>query len=124
MIETQPELQPEIQYPAVLELIQYTDTDFLRHDHLRIEELLDKVGPGYINWINVDGIEAAPAVVTRLGEHFKLHSLLVDDILTDHQVKTEEYDDHLFFTMKMLHSISNSRITYEQISFVLGREYL
>jgi len=108
---------------VILEMIQYTETDFLMHENPSLEELIRNVRPEYTSWINVDGLHDK-ALVAEIGTHFKMHPLLVDDILNDHQTKTEEFDEHLFFTMKMLHSISGSQIEYEQISFVLGKDYL
>ncbi len=108
---------------VILELIQYNEGDFIMQTNPQLAELLNSVKPDYTNWINVDGLQDRK-LVKKLGNHFNMHPLLVDDILNDHQTKAEEFDDHLFFTMKMLHSISGNRIEYEQISFVLGKDYL
>jgi magnesium transporter len=48
----------------------------------------------------------------------------LEDIISEHQPKVEEYDDYLFFTLKMLYRIEDGEIDYEQISFVLGKNYL
>ena len=108
---------------VILELLQYNEAEYMMQADLQVEELLAKVKTGVINWINVDGLHDK-SLVKKLGKHFKLHPLLIDDILSDHQPKAEEFDGHLFFTMKMLHSISGNKIEYEQISFVLGDDYL
>ncbi|MDZ4714588.1 MAG: magnesium/cobalt transporter CorA [Cytophagales bacterium] len=108
---------------VILEMMQYNEQDYAMYDNVPLEDLLKNVKPGYTNWINVDGLQEK-SLVTRIGKHFNLHPLLVDDILNDHQTKTEEFEEHLFFTMKMLHSISGNKIEYEQISFVLGKDYL
>ena len=115
--------EPEARHSVILELIQYTDTEYNSLSNTPLDQLLTHVRPGWTNWINVDGLEDR-TLVTRLGKYFRLHPLLVDDILNDHQVKAEEFEEHLFFTMKMLHRISGNQIEYEQISFVLGNEYL
>ena len=108
---------------SILEFIQYNESEFAMQANVPLENILEGVKPGYTNWINIDGLDNR-TLVTKLGKHFKMHPLLVDDILNDHQTKAEEFDDHLFFTMKMLHKISGSTIEYEQISFVLGTDYL
>jgi magnesium transporter len=108
---------------VILELIQYNDLDFSMRDNLPVDQLLKEINPDYVNWINVDGLHDQ-SIVLKLGQHFALHSLLIEDILSDHQPKAEEFDDYLFFTMKMLHSIKDNKIDYEQISFVLGKNYL
>jgi magnesium transporter len=108
---------------VILELIQYNEKDYAMQADIPVDELLSQFKPGYVNWINVDGLHDK-SIIARLGEHFCLHQLLVEDILSDHTPKAEEFDDHLFFTMKMLHSIKGGHIDYEQVSFVLGKDYL
>jgi len=109
--------------PAVLELIQYSEKEYAMQSDRSVEDLLASFKINDVNWINVDGLQDKEVVV-KLGAHFCLHSLLIEDILSDHTPKAEEFDDHLFFTMKMLHSIKNGKIDYEQISFVLGKDFL
>jgi magnesium transporter len=48
----------------------------------------------------------------------------VEDILNDQRPKAEEYEDYLFVTLKMLYRIEGPEMDYEQISFVLGRNFL
>src|SRR5690606_40124138 len=87
------------------------------------DELLKKINPERINWINIDGLFDT-TITEKLQAHFNLHALLIDDVLNDQRPKTEEYDDCLYFTLKMLYSINGEHIEYEQISFVLGSHYL
>lgn len=114
---------PPSEQHVILELIQYNEKEYAMQADIPVDELLTQFKSDHVNWINVDGL-TEKSIVLKLGKHFCLHSLLIDDILSDHQPKAEEFDDHLFFTMKMLHSIKNSKIEYEQISFVLGKDYL
>lgn len=107
----------------ILELIQYNEKEYVAFDNLGIEELLKKQQPQLVNWINLDGLSDAK-IINRIGESFSLHSLLLEDIISEHQPKVEEYDDYLFFTLKMLYRIEEGEIDYEQISFVLGKNYL
>lgn len=108
---------------VILELIQYNSKEYAMQADIPVNELLTQIKSNHVNWINVDGLHDK-SIVLELGKHFSLHSLLIDDILSDHQPKAEEFDDYLFFTMKMLYSIKENKIDYEQISFVLGKNYL
>lgn len=108
---------------VILELIQYDDKDYLKFSDLPVEELLQGLKSGYVNWVNLDGLHDH-SIISKLGEHFCLHSLLLEDITSEHQPKAEEYEDYLFFTLKMLYKIKDGEIEYEQISFVLGKDYL
>lgn len=107
----------------ILELIQYNEKEYVAYDDLGIDELLKKQQPSLVNWINLDGLTNTD-IINKIGESFSLHSLLLEDITSDHQPKVEEFDDYLFFTLKMLYRIENGAIDYEQISFVLGKNYL
>jgi magnesium transporter len=108
---------------VILELIQYNEKEYSKHEDLPILEMIANIKAEQINWVNLDGLHEK-SIVQKIGDHFCLHSLLVEDITSDHQPKVEEYDDYLFFTLKMLYRIEDNQIDYEQISFVLGKDYL
>jgi magnesium transporter len=107
----------------ILELIQYDEKNYSSYDQLTIQELLSKYNSGLVNWVNLDGLDDR-AVIEKIGAHFSLHSLLLEDITCDHSPKVEEYENYLFFTLKMLYRIEDNKIDYEQISFVLGKDFL
>ncbi len=108
---------------VILELISYDRNNYQRYDSLPIDDICKNLKPDQVNWINVDGLSDL-TIVETLQSHFNLHSLLVDDVLDDQRPKAEDYDDYLFFTLKMLYRINGGEIDYEQISFVLGNNYL
>jgi magnesium transporter len=108
---------------VILELIQYNEKEYRMETKLPIEKILTSLEPDRVNWINVDGL-SDKNILAKLGEHFNLHTLLLEDVCSEHQPKVEEYDDYLFFTLKMLYQIKDGVIDYEQISFVLGKNYL
>lgn len=108
---------------VILELINYDRTSFARYDDLEVSELLSKLEPDKVNWINIDGLNNQD-VIDKVQSHFSLHPLLIEDVVADQRPKSEEYEGHLFFTMKMLYRINGMEIDYEQISFVLGPNYL
>ena len=107
----------------ILELISYNRQDYEKTDGLPADELCLRINEDRVNWINLDGLYDQDTI-DKLQHHFKLHSLLVEDVVSDQRPKAEEFDDHFFFTMKMLYRIENMKIDYEQISFVLGKNYL
>jgi magnesium transporter len=107
---------------VILELISYNREVYNKFDNLPPEVLCQKLQPDCVNWINIDGLHNLE-IIEKIQDHFSLHALLIDDVLNDQRPKSEEYDDYLFFTMKMLYRIDNSGIDYEQISFVLGKDF-
>jgi magnesium transporter len=107
----------------ILELIRYDRDQHMRHDNLTVDELFKEIDPKQVNWVNLDGLHDS-TIIEKIQSHFCLHTLVVDDILGDQRPKAEEYEDYLFFTMKMLYRIDGVEIDYEQISFVLGSNFL
>lgn len=108
---------------VILELISYNREKYSKYESLNPDELLSKLEPEQINWVNLDGLNNQD-IIEKLQAHFCLHSLLIDDVLADQRPKAEEYESYLFFTLKMLYRIDGMEIDYEQVSFVLGNNFL
>lgn len=107
----------------ILELITYDRQHHSRHLAHDFADLIPHIRKDHVNWVNLDGLSKL-TIIESLQSHFSLHSLLVEDILNDQRPKAEEYEQYLFVTLKMLYRIQGNEIDYEQISFVLGRDYL
>lgn len=75
--------------------------------------------PG-LTWINVDGLHDSNCI-TRLGNIFALHPLVLEDIShTGQRPKLDELDGSLFVVLKMLRYDEQERaIMDEQVSFVV-----
>jgi magnesium transporter len=115
--------EPITDEKVILELISYTREQYERSDNIAIDDLLRKIDPSKINWINMDGMGDL-TIVEKLQSHFCFDALTLDDVINEQRPKAEEYDDYLFFTLKMLYRIEGDKIDYEQISFILGTNYL
>ena len=114
------EVPPE---KVILELISYNREKYDKYADLPVTDLIANLQPDRVNWINLDGLTNS-SIIEKLQAHFSLHTLLVEDILNDQRPKAEEYEDYIFVTLKMLYKISGRKIDYEQISFVLGKNFL
>jgi len=81
-------------------------------------------GPG-VTWINIDGLHD-PGVIKQAAEVFRLHSLVVEDIVhTGQRPKMEELPEAIFVVLKMLkYNEDERRVEDEQVSFILGPRYL
>jgi len=108
---------------VILELIQYNNADYQFFEKLEPDDVLARISPNHVNWVNLDGLHDK-LILDKLAKYFCLHPLMVEDITTEHQPKAEEFDDYFFLTMKMLYKIDNGVVDYEQVSFVLGKDYL
>ncbi|MCL4501219.1 MAG: magnesium/cobalt transporter CorA [Deltaproteobacteria bacterium] len=80
--------------------------------------------PG-VTWIDVSGISHV-GHLEHLGECFKLHPLVLEDILNvDQRPKVEDYEDYLFIVIKAISTGSEiNEIAAEQISLILGCNYV
>lgn len=78
-----------------------------------------------VSWINVDGVSEVD-VLQHLGDCFKIHPLVLEDILaTDQRPKAEDYGSYLYVVLKMLRLEEKSgELQSEQVSIVLGENYL
>ncbi len=76
-----------------------------------------------VSWINLDGLHDT-VLLERFGHEFKLHSLLLEDILnTGHAPKFEEFDNAALVILKMLsYDEQENRLDAEQISLVLTHD--
>jgi len=78
--------------------------------------------PG-VTWIHVCGVHDV-AVLQHL-DRFGLHPLVLEDIVnTDQRTKFEDYGDYIFLVLKMLCDAPAGGIALEQISIVLGRNFV
>lgn len=108
---------------VILELISYDKEHYAKYEDLSPEEIFARIAADKVNWINLDGLQNHDTI-EKIQQHFNLHSLLIDDVLSDQRPKAEEFDEYFFFTLKMLYKIDGPTIDYEQISFVLGANFL
>ncbi len=81
--------------------------------------------PSKTLWLNVDGVHDV-GLVEKIGEAFGLHALTVEDIVhTGQRPKVEDYDNHLFFVLRMLRwNDETDEIDDEQISLVVGSSWV
>ncbi|QSE99237.1 magnesium/cobalt transporter CorA [Fulvivirga lutea] len=109
---------------SLVELISYNDKEFREASSGKSNEITEGLSAETVNWINIDGLHNVD-LIREVGEHFAVNSLILEDILnSDQRPKVEEYEEHLFFTLKTLNALNTESIIYEQMSFVLGKNYI
>lgn len=76
-------------------------------------------------WLNVHGVHDVD-LIKQVGEIFKLHPLVIEDILnTEQRPKIDEFDDYLFLeTRNFYYDKTTMQATSEQISIALGHSFL
>jgi magnesium transporter len=89
-----------------------------------IEECFTYKDNEHISWINIDGLRKAE--VETLCNHFAVHPLITEDILSINQrPKMDEVEDILFCLLNMLYyNEKNKTVEIEQISIVLGNNFV
>ena len=78
-----------------------------------------------VTWINVDGLHEVN-VVEKIGAHFGIHPLVLEDIVnTGQRTKAEEFENYICIVLKMLvFDETVDHITAEQVSLILGPHFL
>jgi len=78
-----------------------------------------------VTWVNIDGLHDIE-IMEKIGKHFGLHPLVLEDILnTEQRPKIEDFDDYIFVVLKMLYYDENEgEIRAEQISIILGSNFV
>lgn len=109
---------------AVLELYSYSPTDIQHSTTLQFEDIPPNLKPDMVHWLDVGALHDT-ALVERIGNHFCIHPLVLEDILNIQQLpKVETTDTYIYLTLKMLHLSADNDITHEHVSFILGNNYL
>ena len=108
-----------------LTIIEYDANTFAECEVKHPQDILPLKPSPMVNWINVDAVHNVP-VLAELGEAFKLHPLMLEDILnTDQRPKVEIMDDAVYIILKMFDfDMGTQDIVTEQVSLVLGRNFL
>ncbi|TAH01947.1 MAG: magnesium and cobalt transport protein CorA [Sphingobacteriales bacterium] len=90
----------------------------------RVDDCFSYKSSNKLSWINIDGLRKND--VERVCQHFEIHPLLVEDILSVNQrPKMDEVEDVMFCLLNMLYYNSEKRtVEAEQISIVLGKDFV
>jgi len=106
-------------------VIDYDERDFQEKQVATIEECFAFKQTPTVTWINIDGIHDI-SIIEKLGGHFDLHPLILEDILnTGQRPKCEDYDNYIYTVLKMLsYDDKNEMIRAEQVSLVLGPNFV
>jgi magnesium transporter len=78
----------------------------------------------FIHWINIDGLRKVD--VETICSRFGIHYLIMEDILSvDQRPKMDEIEGVLYCLLNMLYfNTANNTVEQEQISIVLGRNFV
>ena len=105
-------------------VIDYDETNFQEREIKLIEECFSFKDKPTITWINVEGIHRTD-IIQKLGDCYGFHPLVLEDILnTDQRPKIEDYKDYIYIVLKMLSNNKSPEIIVEQVSLILGPNFV
>lgn len=115
--------QKKLEKP-LLQLHHY-GPDFYRGLELNPEDPRIPEAEANIRWLNVVGLHDSD-LMDRIQQQFGLHPLAMEDVMnTGQRAKYEEFDDHLFITLKMLQFDDKlGLVQSEQLSLVFTDNFL
>ena len=93
--------------PARISVISYDETSYEERTVENASEIIEDLRSPDITWVNVNG-------------------LIQEDIVnTQQRPKVEEYEDHVFFVLKMItYNEKTEEVEIEQVSIILGNYYI
>ncbi|MFH1101299.1 MAG: magnesium/cobalt transporter CorA [Methanobacteriota archaeon] len=91
----------------------------------KVEECFPFKEKPTVTWINVDGIHQVD-IIEKIGTHFGLHPLILEDILnTEQRPKMEDFENYIFVVLKMLYyNEKDQEVCAEQVSIILGSNFV
>jgi len=106
-------------------IIDYDEGQFQEKEVKTIEECFPFKEKPTVTWINIAGLHQVD-IIEKLGNHFDLHPLLLEDIVnTEQRPKMEDFGEYLFFVFKMLKYYETEKeIQGDQVSLVLGSNFV
>lgn len=109
---------------TVIDIINYSNQTYTQIDSNNVEDGFDLEGNEQVTWINVNGLNNL-ADIEKLGSHYNLHPLTLEDIVnTGQRPKLEEFQNYVFIVFKMLYFNDDDILHYEHLSMVVGSDYV
>lgn len=110
---------------VTINLTEYDEKESETYEIKSVEEIEPFTDTPQVTWVSVCGLHETD-FLKQVGEKFKIHPLILEDILnTDTRPKIEITEDYLFIVMKLLTFNPEHKILEtEQVSFILGKSFL
>ena len=110
---------------AAISLIEYGPGEINEHQFTSLAESQAYRPRLPVLWLNVHGLHE-PEVMAEIGRRFKLHPLVLEDILnTEQRPKVDDYGDYLFLVARFFEiDAETGQIGSDQVSLILGPDYV
>lgn len=117
-----------LQFP--INKINYDQNIFKKYKLFNIHELeaeihsIKESSTDLTHWIDINSLNDLNAIKV-IGDNLNIHSLILEDITHTHQrPKFEDWDHFIYVVVKMIYLNDSHEIINEQVSFILGKNYL
>ena len=110
---------------VTIKVTEYDENNAETYEIKSVEEIASFTDTPQVTWASVCGLHETD-FLKQIGDKFKIHPLVLEDILnTDTRPKIEITDNYLFIVMKLLTFNAEQKILEtEQVSFILGKNFL
>lgn len=107
-----------------LAILEYDDKHYREQQVDDLDEI-DWQDALATRWLDISGVHSK-SLVSRVGERFSVHPLVLEDIMnTSQRAKFEDHDHYLFLVFKMLYlDDQTEKIEAEQISLIVKGELI
>ncbi len=109
---------------AIIELFKYTKDSIGEIPITNVEDFKGFKNENEKYWLNISGLHETEKI-TRICTKLGIHNLSIQDILDVNQrPKFQQYEEYLFFSLKSVIKSNSNETESEQISFILGRNFI
>jgi magnesium transporter len=126
LLQVNPTIAPIRKEPEQIKIFvfDYNAETVEEHDIKALADCYKYLDSAKVSWINVDGLKKTE--VEEICNHFGIHPLITEDILSFGQrPKMDELNNLLFCLLNMLYyNESQNSVESEQISIVLGKDFV
>ncbi|MCA9482632.1 MAG: magnesium/cobalt transporter CorA [Nitrospina sp.] len=106
--------------PTRIRVMAYNQEKLEEHDLQHVEEVRQYLDKWPVVWISVEGLGDVDRL-NSLGHEFRLHNLVLEDIINGNQrPKMEEYDSNLFVVVRAP-GIRDGQFSLQQLGLVLEK---
>lgn len=107
-----------------LQLFAYNENECVESDDIEDYCKVNRDDPTYHYWLNVHGIHEVD-LIEKISGTLCLERLTVRQIVdTTQRPKVDDYDDYIYFSVKSILKGENQQLNIEQLSFVLGKNFV
>ncbi len=126
VLHVNPTAPPQRKEPAFssIKVYEYDKDNFEMKVLKNVEDSFSYLASPHNTWIDVGGLREED--VEKMGNHFEIHPLIMEDILSIGQrPKMDEINNLVFCQLNMLHyHPKNNIVETEQVSIILGKNFV